>query len=103
MFEYLAMAYKNSVYNGLRRFCHRDRCHVMTQTYPPWCSSALVFSSAAIAQVPTPTFIGRTALKKIPWRFWLHCHDYDCSKMLTCWNSPWWWSYECCNKILLSF
>jgi len=44
-----------------------------------------------------------TALKKVPWRFWLHCHDYCRAVTLTCRNSPWWWSYECCNKTLLSF
>jgi len=35
-------------------------------------SKCFVFPSA---QVPALIFVGSTALRKGPWRFWLHCHD----------------------------
>jgi len=70
-----------------------------------WCWNSLcwgryehfVFLSPATAL----TFLGSTALRKDPWRFWLHCHDCNCALMpnvLMFQNSPCWWSCEHCNN-----
>lgn len=59
--------------------------------------SALVFPSAAFAQVLASTF---TAPRKGPRRLWSHRPVYHCALMLTLWNLPWWQSCECWSAYL---
>ena len=68
-----------------------------------------VFCWLPLLKLSTLTFIRNTAVRKGPWRFWLHCHDYHCTPMLRYWNSstltcqtsPWWQSCEWCNNFCL--
>ena len=48
------------------------------------------------------TFLGSTALRKGPRRFWPHCWDPLHALMLMCQNSPQWRSCENCNTFLSS-
>ena len=80
-----------------------DHCCMLTETYS-FCvethlgggvMGAFVFPSTAIAP------LWCTVLRKSPWIFWLHCHDYHRALTLTCQNSPWWQSCECCNNFFV--
>ena len=46
--------------------------------------SAFVSHRPPLLECPTLTIIGSTALRKGPQRFWLHCHDCQCTLMLMC-------------------
>jgi len=87
------MAYKYSDYTVM--------INVMPQTWF-WCWNSpwwwrykhFVFPSTTIAHAHAWAFIdiGSTALRRVPQKFWLHCHDCCHVLMLMCWSSPWWQS-----------
>jgi len=69
MFDYLRMPYKDSDHTIVTAVMHPHKCTILGWNSSWWWSY----------ECPASTFIGSTALRKGPWRFWLHCHDCHCA------------------------
>jgi len=74
MFDFLGMAYKDSDYTAVIAVVRWPKCIILVLK----CTllvKCFCLPSTIIAQTSASTFVGSTALRKGPWRFWLHCHD----------------------------
>ena len=65
-----------------------------------WRYKHFCLAVAAIARALSPSSGGSTVLRKATRRFWPHSRDRYRSLTLTCQNSPYWLSCECCLVFL---